>query len=344
MRRSISLFARTLRGGYLATAFDLCAGNRKSEIGNQKSRAFTLVELLVVITIIGILIALLLPAVQAAREAARRMQCCNNLKQIGLGMLNYESSYGVYPPGGMGPGGVAYVYDSSFWVRLLAYVEQNNIYNNYSYTGGNGGYVAGTSSPNYSLLRNKTFQFLYCPSSTLPQLVLTDSGHDNANVASATYAGISGGGNDDTTTQEVMAFTIQGRISKRGVFIADLTVAIGEITDGTSNTIAVGEQSDWLVSNTGEADCRADCGHGFPMGAIAADNRQMNLTCVYHPINMKTALRPMGWAAIAARIRPSNRFIPAAHMRCLPMVRSSFFPNRSIPASFTIWRIGMTAT
>jgi len=80
-----------------------------------------LVELLVVIAIIGILIALLLPAVQAAREAARRLQCSNNLKQVGLGLLNYESAVGSFPLGIHLPtNGIA---GHSWWVRILPYME-----------------------------------------------------------------------------------------------------------------------------------------------------------------------------------------------------------------------------
>ena len=84
---------------------------------------FTLIELLIVITIIGILISLLLPAVQAAREAARRMQCGNNLKQLGLAMQSYHAAVGCFPPGILEPA------RTNFHVHLLAYEDQSNMYN-----------------------------------------------------------------------------------------------------------------------------------------------------------------------------------------------------------------------
>src|SRR6267142_6033154 len=99
----------------------------------QRSRhaAFTLVELLVVIAIIGVLVALLLPAVQAAREAARRTQCSNNLKQLGLAAHNFNDTFSRLPPGGGaqgGGGGLSASTDYGSWlVYLLPYVEQTNL-------------------------------------------------------------------------------------------------------------------------------------------------------------------------------------------------------------------------
>ena len=101
----------------------------------RSCRGFTLIELLVVIAIIAVLIALLLPAVQAAREAARRMQCVNNLKQIGLGLLNYEQTIGCFPIGSsanlysINPNVYAGPHGLSAHAQLLPYLELSPIYN-----------------------------------------------------------------------------------------------------------------------------------------------------------------------------------------------------------------------
>src|SRR5688572_16971829 len=102
-------------------------------------RAFTLVELLVVIAIIGVLVGLLLPAVQAAREAARRSQCINNLRQVGVGCLNFQSAMGAFPTAGgaveqfFNPAELskaAYGYEGASWMyQILPYIEQQNLYN-----------------------------------------------------------------------------------------------------------------------------------------------------------------------------------------------------------------------
>src|SRR6187551_3154541 len=101
----------------------------------QKHRGFTLIELLVVIAIIAVLIALLLPAVQQAREAARRAQCKNNLRQIGLALHTYNSSLGVFPPGVLGnDGSVAARQSLTTWMtQILPYVEQSALYNSYNF-------------------------------------------------------------------------------------------------------------------------------------------------------------------------------------------------------------------
>ena len=100
---------------------------------SRSRMGFTLVELLVVITIIGILIALLLPAVQSAREAARRIQCGNNLKQLALAVLNYEAAFGCFPPGAINESFPCGKPRTAWTVHLYPFLEQQNVYDRFDF-------------------------------------------------------------------------------------------------------------------------------------------------------------------------------------------------------------------
>jgi prepilin-type N-terminal cleavage/methylation domain-containing protein len=127
----------------------------KQAARHPKPMGFTLVELLVVITIIGILIALLLPAVQAAREAARRMQCSNNLKQLALAMHNYHSSHNSLPAGAYVRTGL---YGGHAWIEgLLPYIEQQSVYDQLNFS------VDIVASPNSTVLGKLVLPQLMCP-------------------------------------------------------------------------------------------------------------------------------------------------------------------------------------
>jgi prepilin-type N-terminal cleavage/methylation domain-containing protein len=216
----------------------------------RRLRAFTLVELLVVIAIIGILVALLLPAVQSAREAARRMQCQNNLKQLGLALHNYHSAVNTFPPSSIW-------YDESQietknnanlranWVIMtLPYLEQQTISDAFDFK-------QPIPHANNMLARSTQLAFMLCPSDPFarkPFMGSRNGGTSNlgdnwgrgcyaANAALGFMTKSSHGGNSAATS------TSQGwqNPAMRGVMGANTCLSIGEIKDGTTNTILVAE-------------------------------------------------------------------------------------------------------
>jgi len=210
-------------------------------------RGFTLVELLVVIAIIGILVALLLPAVQAAREAGRRTQCANNLKQIGLGIHNYADVYkGLIPLGGNNWGNP----QTSWWVADLPFMEQTAIYNQLPMNPVSGGAVDARVNLNNGInLRQTKIPYGRCP---------TDSTDEMYNGAfQFSYSGSLGSqrtpsadgncqpflGNAQPLTQGnadhgncTSPEQLSGVFSRLGA-----KIKLASVTDGLSNTIFVGE-------------------------------------------------------------------------------------------------------
>ena len=198
--------------------------------------AFTLVELLVVITIISILIGLLLPAIQAAREAARRSQCKNNLKQIGVAMHSYHASRGCFPPGLLLH--AQQVRPSASWRALvLPMMEDAALYEQI-------GVIEDPSDKNYGGVTSRlpgTYELpmFLCPSADKPAGQFKES-H---------YAGVSGsvGAEDKWDLED----TICGDVQRNGMLFPGSRVRMAHITDGGSNTLMVGERlyifRDWLV-------------------------------------------------------------------------------------------------
>ncbi|QDU53906.1 DUF1559 domain-containing protein [Aeoliella mucimassa] len=194
---------------------------------DKRQRAFTLVELLVVIAIIGILVALLLPAVQAARESARRAQCTNKLKQLGLAVQGYISSHsGELPPGSPGQG------KHGTFTYLLPYLEQQAIFDQID--------LERVTYRSYSdPMRMEIVPALICPNYP-EEPILRRPGSPNTEGALSTYQGT--GGAFVVSRQERDASPRFGDLPLNGVFRwGEHKRKLREVVDGTSNTLLFGE-------------------------------------------------------------------------------------------------------
>ena len=208
----------------------------RTNSGIRRSRAFTLIEVLVVISIIGVLVALLLPAVQAAREAARRAQCVNNLKQIGLALHNYESALQTLPPGyvsafdttgtDLGPGW-------GWASMILPQVEQANIYSAVNFS-------LNVEVPGNQTSRLAMVGGFLCPSDRVERSwpavdrdILTGAPiREICRIAPSNYVGMNG--------------VSEPGPDGEGVLFRNSRIAFKDITDGLSQTIAAGERSHLL--------------------------------------------------------------------------------------------------
>ncbi len=224
-----------------------------------QQKGFTLVELLVVIAIIGILVALLLPAVQSAREAARRTACANNLKQLGLGILNHESTKKEFPPGARSTSTNHFNWEGHFtnWgIEVLPFVEQQAIYDRYNQK------LHNTHPDNLPVLQTR-MEMMECPSATLPPgtFVATQLAHAGP-IAPSSYKAVSGMRFGATNGYYDFAPSVNdaGRVpEKRGAFYRTGigkfdNVRIKHITDGTSNTLMIGEYSTYDATRLDDAD------------------------------------------------------------------------------------------
>jgi len=237
----------------------------------RRERAFTLVELLVVIAIIGVLVALLLPAVQMARESARRMRCASQLKQFGLAMHNYHDTYQSFPIGHLflqvvngipvnSQGGTAFGWGAA----ILPYIEQQSLYNNFNFNY----HIANTSPTQNLTLAQTPLAIFTCPSDLKPKN-FTDGAVTNSATASYKACGTS---YDSWVTAGPGAAV--NRVRYNGMFDRDnrrMALRIVEITDGTSNQFMIAEAR-WRMEANGRNRTRIYGGSDVAGGAQGATN------------------------------------------------------------------------
>jgi prepilin-type N-terminal cleavage/methylation domain-containing protein/prepilin-type processing-associated H-X9-DG protein len=270
MQMSVGEFLRNSHGSNCGAlrqvgCNQLASLNFHPRLGETRPHGFTLVELLVVIAIIGILVALLLPAIQAAREAARRASCTNNLKQVGTADLNHESVHKEFvrarpgpdsttsqqvlyvgrPPGPRASGGKGYEkMGASGFVLLLPFLENQALYEEFDIDDGDGIWLASNAGVNWRTPKKELAMGVrppvyVCPSSqTLPQTEDPDEQNRAAVPATGTYALCLG---DRGPVSHDVRSSCMTKHNNTGLHLYWNVVEIRQVTDGTSKTISVGE-------------------------------------------------------------------------------------------------------
>ena len=235
-------------------------------------KAFTLFELAVVVTIIGLLLALLLPAVQSSREASRRDACQFNLKQIALALQSYESIHGELPAGARSQYSIGQATATpgvSWWAELLPELDASGLFAQLDLRAPNCGLVL-SHPQNAKLVDGTVIPSTLCPSSRIPPLWQVG----NVNVSMPSYVGIAGAAGD-AQFNELRALTccapkVDGQLSAGGLLVSNRPVAFREVLDGLSHCLLIAESSDFVTdANGAEAGVDGAFNYGWIMGTKA---------------------------------------------------------------------------
>lgn len=284
---------------------------RGNSIG-RRCAGFTLIELLVSIAIIGILIALLLPAVQQAREAARRTVCKNNLKQIGLALHNYESNFGRFPIGSRSQN----AFGPSWWVGILPQLEQASLFGLFDMTSNNNGYPL-LNPTNGKLVSGVVINTMLCPSSPLPTTVLVGT----YSITRPSYVGVSGATNDGGFSEPRVSSccipTANGQISAGGFLIPNASLKHNDLSrDGLTHILAVSETSNFAVDSAGALK---NVDAGYPVGWITG-----TAAAGTPPTYNNLPFNPPSWNLTTIRYRPNSREYDR------PGIRDNHGPNNPL--------------